>query len=159
MSGQPIAPILQCELCRRVRVPADKDHWRAYSTDDGGELVFFCPVGRGARVRRRMAPPDRSFRLSPIVLARIATFDAGRELSDERSDWVMEALSGTPGLRCAYHLRGRDGTLLSVSVWDSIEAGRRGSARIREARERRGLESDPPDKEEFFDVVNEYRIP
>jgi hypothetical protein len=44
MSGGPVAPILQCELCRRVWVPADKDRWRAYPTDGEGELFFFCPV-------------------------------------------------------------------------------------------------------------------
>jgi hypothetical protein len=49
VSAEPVAPILQCELCRRVWVPADKDRWRAYPTDDAGELFFFfC-----ARVRAR----------------------------------------------------------------------------------------------------------
>jgi hypothetical protein len=43
VSAEPVAPILQCEECRRVWVPADKDRWRAYPTDDEGELVFFCP--------------------------------------------------------------------------------------------------------------------
>jgi hypothetical protein len=44
VSAEPVASILQCDLCRRVWVPADKDRWRAYPTDDEGELVFFCPV-------------------------------------------------------------------------------------------------------------------
>jgi hypothetical protein len=44
VSAEPVAPILQRELCRRVWVPADNDRWRAYPTDDEGELVFFCPV-------------------------------------------------------------------------------------------------------------------
>jgi heme-degrading monooxygenase HmoA len=83
----------------------------------------------------------------------------GRELPEDRSDWVLEALSGTPGLRCAYHLQGRDGTRVSLSVWDDAEATQEGGRRIRAAREARGLESDPPDKEEFFEVVSEYRAP
>jgi hypothetical protein len=45
VSVEPVAPVLQCDLCRRVWVPADNDRWRAaYPTDDEGELVFFCPV-------------------------------------------------------------------------------------------------------------------
>jgi hypothetical protein len=44
VSGEPVAPILQCDLCRRVWVAADGDRWRAYPTGDWGELVFFCPV-------------------------------------------------------------------------------------------------------------------
>jgi hypothetical protein len=43
VSAEPVAPILQCELCRRVWVPADKDRWRVYPTDDEGELVFYSP--------------------------------------------------------------------------------------------------------------------
>jgi hypothetical protein len=44
VSAEPVALIPHCEECRRVWVPADKDRWRAYPTDDEGELVFFCPV-------------------------------------------------------------------------------------------------------------------
>jgi hypothetical protein len=44
MSAEPVASILQCDLCRRVWVPADNDRWRAYPTGDEGELVFFCPA-------------------------------------------------------------------------------------------------------------------
>ena len=42
MSAEPVAPILQCEECRRFWVPADRHRWRAYRTDDE-ELFFFCP--------------------------------------------------------------------------------------------------------------------
>jgi hypothetical protein len=44
VSAEPVAPILQCEVCRQVWVPADNDRWRACPTDDEGELVFFCSV-------------------------------------------------------------------------------------------------------------------
>jgi hypothetical protein len=44
MSVDPVAPILQRELCRRVWVAGDKDRWLAYPTHDEGELFFFCPV-------------------------------------------------------------------------------------------------------------------
>jgi hypothetical protein len=42
-----VALIPQCAECPRVWVPADRDRWRAYATDDEGELVFFCPVCAG----------------------------------------------------------------------------------------------------------------
>ena len=44
VSAEPVAPILHCELCGRVWVPAHRDRWRAYPTEDEGELVFFCPA-------------------------------------------------------------------------------------------------------------------
>jgi hypothetical protein len=47
VSAEPVALIPQCVECRRVWLPADKDRWRAYPTDDEGELVFFCPVCAG----------------------------------------------------------------------------------------------------------------
>jgi hypothetical protein len=93
------------------------------------------------------------------VIARVATFDAGRELAEGRSAWVLEALDGAPGLRCAYHLAGRDGTTLSISVWDSPDAARAGAGLVGAAREAQGLEPDPPDKEDFYEVVGEYRAP
>ena len=43
MRAEQVLSILQCELCRRIWLPADKDHWRAYPNEDEGELVFFCP--------------------------------------------------------------------------------------------------------------------
>ena len=71
----------------------------------------------------------------------------------------MEALSGTPGLRCVYFLEAADGTKLSVAVWESREAGEEGGQRITAAREARGLESDPPDSVAFYEVVQEFRAP
>jgi hypothetical protein len=48
MSGGPVAPILQCELCRRVWVPADKDRWRAYPTDGEANCSSSVPCARRA---------------------------------------------------------------------------------------------------------------
>jgi hypothetical protein len=43
VSGEPVAPIVECEECGRFWLPADEERWRAF-LDDEDEVRFFCPV-------------------------------------------------------------------------------------------------------------------
>ena len=42
VSAEQTAPLLQCEECRRVWLPDEGDHWRAYLSSDD-EVVVYCP--------------------------------------------------------------------------------------------------------------------
>jgi RNase P subunit RPR2 len=42
VSAEPAALIPQCEECRRVWLPHERQRWRAYF-DDEDQLVLFCP--------------------------------------------------------------------------------------------------------------------
>jgi hypothetical protein len=44
VSAEQVAPIPECAECDAHWLPADKDRWFAYLTDDEpAELAFFCP--------------------------------------------------------------------------------------------------------------------
>jgi hypothetical protein len=44
VNAEYVAVIPQCEECRKVWLPADRERWQAHGTDDGPEekLVFYC---------------------------------------------------------------------------------------------------------------------
>jgi hypothetical protein len=74
MSAEGVKTIPECAECEVPWLPAAKDHWQAYLTDDEPpELEFYCPecaereFGRaerrpfsGSAVSRRIAAPRSS---------------------------------------------------------------------------------------------------
>jgi hypothetical protein len=42
VGSEPVAPMVECEECRRVWLSADDNRWRAYLTIDD-EIGFYCP--------------------------------------------------------------------------------------------------------------------
>jgi hypothetical protein len=45
VSAGQVAIVPQCEECREVWLPRDRERWQAHWIDDGPEekLVFYCP--------------------------------------------------------------------------------------------------------------------
>ena len=45
VTAEPLAVIPQCEECRRVWLPPERERWQAHWIDAGPDekLVFYCP--------------------------------------------------------------------------------------------------------------------
>jgi hypothetical protein len=94
------------------------------------------------------------------VIVRIAKFQAGRDdLGLDRSEWVIEALRGVPGVTALYHCLAEDGSAVSVTVFDDPESAEAAMAKIEEARERLGIEVAPADNAVMYEVVGSLERP
>ena len=94
------------------------------------------------------------------MIVRIAKFQAGRgDLGLDRSEWVIEALRGVPGVTALYHCLAEDGSAVSVTVFDDPESAEAAMAKIEEARERLGIEVAPADNAIMYEVVGSLERP
>jgi hypothetical protein len=94
------------------------------------------------------------------VIVRVAKFAAGRgDLGLDRSEWVIEAVRGEPGVHALYHCLRDDGSAVSITVFEDPEAAERAMALIEAARTKHGHEVSPADEAIEYEVVGSLERP